>query len=531
MIELLRISNLALIDDLEIEFSSGLNVLTGETGAGKSFIMRAVGFLTGEKLAADMVRPGEEKARVEALFVLDGEEYVLRRELSAETGRSRVFINDSLSSQETVRELRPRLTLHTSQHGQQRLLQPAYHAELLDGFLGESSALAERDRLLAAARQARQERLELEEKVRGLAERRDLLEHQKAEIDKVSPEPGEEERLLERREALKGRAKALEAAERSLSILHGQGEGLLDLQGRLQREVEALGGIDPEYAEIADRLEELRQALSELDARLRREGPGGGGPDLEAVEARLFEFSSLKRKLGKGMEEILRLKDELESSLSLLDSHALDARRLEERERKLAAELGAAVDRLNEARREAAESLAATLTTELSGLGFSAETRVMFDFEAVEIFEGVHEDRPRILWLPNPGHSPQPLDRIASGGELSRFLLAMVALAARERLPTLIFDEVDAGVGGMTLNRLGEKLSDLAARQQVLLVTHWPQLACMAGRHFHVHKETRDGMARINCRRLGRNEIFGELSRMAGGGAKGEALARELLGG
>ena len=232
MLEYLRIRNLALIEDMELEFSRGINVLTGETGAGKSFILKALGFLLGDRLGADMVRPGADRAQVEAVFALRDEDLVLRRELLAESGRSRLYINDVLSSQESLRELRPRLVSHTSQHAQQRLLQPAFQARLFENAFPEPALLEERDRLLEQLHALAEQRDALLARQAGLAERRDLLEMQQLEIDKVAPEEGEEERL----EALRSQARDAEArreeSERALLLLHGdEGPGLLDLLG------------------------------------------------------------------------------------------------------------------------------------------------------------------------------------------------------------------------------------------------------------------------------------------------------------
>lgn len=535
MLEFLRIQNLALIEDLELEFAAGLNVLTGETGAGKSFVMRALGFLLGDRLEADMVRPGRDRAVVEALFHEagpDGGELVIRRELAGSTGRSRLFVNDALSSQEAVRDLRARLVWHTSQHGQQRLLSPAYQGRMLDAFLPDPGLVERRDALLAELREVAARRGELAARVQSLQERREFLEYQGREIEKVDPQPGEEAELLERRRAVKDEERLRQSVDGALDALHGGEGSLLERVAALGREVEALAGIDPGYAEEAEALEGMRQRLLELDARLRREErEAGGGFDAEAVEARLFELSRLRRKLGRSLEEIIDFRAEIAENLSFLDSCALDMKRLDRREAALARALGEALAALGAARREAGAALATALAAELRGLGFAQEVGVAFEFTPVEIHPGLAEDRARMLWTPNPGQAPQPLDRIASGGELSRFLLALVGLLTREAMPTLLFDEVDAGIGGLTLTSVGARIAALAQRQQVILITHWPQLAALAGRHFMVCKEVADGATSVRCLPLAGQDVFDELARMAGGGAQGQALARELLAG
>lgn len=532
MLEYLRIRNLALIEDVALEFAPGLNVITGETGAGKSFILRALDFLTGDRLERDMVRAGADAAGVEALFALADGDVVLRRELSAETGRSRIFVNDKLSSQDAVRELRPRLVLHTSQHGQQRLLSPAYQSRIVDAFLPDQGVIAEKDRLLAELRALAEERAALAGRVAELTAKRELFEYQAAEIAKVAPKAGEEEELAARREELQAQTRSAEAVERSLALLHGREEGLLSLLDHLAAEARALAAADPDFAADAAALEEARHNLRDLDARLRRRGaPGAAARDLEQVEERLFALSKLRRKLGRSLEEIVGLGREIAETLSFLDSHALDELRLAQREAEAAQTLAAAAATLSAARREAAGDLARVLTADLQGLGFGSGARVDFAFEPVQLHPGISEDRARLLWLPNPGLPPQPLDRIASGGELSRFMLALAGLMSRQELPALLFDEVDAGVGGLTLNRLGERLAELAGRQQVILITHWPQLAVLAGRHFSVDKDVAGDLATVQCRRLDGPDIEAELARMAGGGSRGQVLARQLVRG
>ena len=548
MLEYLRIRDLALIDDLELEFGPGLNALTGETGAGKSFIMRALNFLLGERLTPDMVRPGADKAAVEALFALADRDVVLRREVSAETGRSRVFLDDRLSSQEAVREMAPSLVLQTSQHSQQKLLSPAYQAHVLDAYMARTDPdsaglLGGRDSLLSGLRVLAEERRELEERVAGLEARRELLEYQQGLIDKVDPAPGEEETLLARKQAQADHARMAQCVETALSLMHGDGEGLLVAVDRLADEVGRLAGLTPDpsgseeareaagYEAEAEFLLDAKERLRDLDARLRRQGGLDQGYDLEAVESRLFELSQLKRKLGRSLEQVTDLREEIRQGLSLLDSCALDRRRLDQREAALVADLRALLASLNAARRRAAQALAQALETDLCGLGFSDQARVRFDFESREVHPGCAEDRARLLWVPNPGQPPQPLDRIASGGELSRFTLALAGLMSRDDLPTLIFDEVDAGIGGLTLNRVADRLADLAARQQVLLITHWPLLAARARRHFHVSKESDGDQTTVRCTPLAGEDVVLELARMAGGGSKGESLARDLLAG
>lgn len=531
MLEYLRIRNLALIEDAELDFAPGMNVLTGETGAGKSFILKALGFLLGDRLGADMVRQGAEKAQVEAQFHMDGREIVIRRSLLAESGRSRLYVDDALRSQECVRSLREQLLAHASQHGQQQLLQPAFQARLMESTLKDPDLLRRRDELLEQLRSVEARRKELRAREAHLLERRDILEMQQQEIDKVAPEAGEEERLEEQRAIVRAAEQTREQYELALGLLHGEEEpGLLDMLGRLERCLHQMARTDDSVSEDADAVTALRQQLSHLSGRLRRPPLPEDMPDVEQMEERLYALAQLKRKLHRSLDEILELREEIRENISFLDACALDITLLDKEEKQLAAQLQEVLSALLPQRREAAADFARQLEEELRQLGFSEQVRVIPDFMPQEVWPGLMDEKVRILWAPNPGQAPQPLDRIASGGELSRFLLALMSVRPKAESATYIFDEVDAGVGGLTLNKLAEKLENLAKQRQMLVITHWPQLAARAQKHFQISKTIRDNATFTTCVPLEARQRHAELVRMAGGGQQGEALAASLEG-
>ena len=531
MLEYLRIRNLALIEDAELDFAPGMNVLTGETGAGKSFILKALGFLLGDRLGADMVRQGAEKAQVEAQFQMDGREIVIRRSLLAESGRSRLDVDDALRSQECVRSLREQLLAHASQHGQQQLLQPAFQARLMESTLKDPDLLRRRDELLEQLRSVEARRKELRAREAHLLERRDILEMQQQEIDRVAPEAGEEERLEEQRAIVRAAEQTREQYELALGLLHGEEEpGLLDMLGRLERCLHQMARTDDSVSEDADAVTALRQQLSHLSGRLRRPPLPEDMPDVEQMEERLYALAQLKRKLHRSLDEILELREEIRENISVLDACALDITLLDKEEKQLATQLQEVLSALLPQRREAAADFARQLEEELRQLGFSEQVRVIPDFMPQEVWPGLMDEKVRILWAPNPGQAPQPLDRIASGGELSRFLLALMSVRPKAESATYIFDEVDAGVGGLTLNKLAEKLENLAKQRQMLVITHWPQLAARAQKHFQISKTIRDNATFTTCVPLDARQRHAELVRMAGGGQQGEALAASLEG-
>ena len=237
-----------------------------------------------------------------------------------------------------------------------------------------------------------------------------------------------------------------------------------------------------------------------------------------------------KKKLDFTMDEILELREEIRENISFLDACALDITLLDKEEKQLAAQLQEVLSALLPQRREAAADFARQLEEELRQLGFSEQVRVIPDFMPQEVWPGLMDEKVRILWAPNPGQAPQPLDRIASGGELSRFLLALMSVRPKAESATYIFDEVDAGVGGLTLNKLAEKLENLAKQRQMLVITHWPQLAARAQKHFQISKTIRDNATFTTCVPLDARQRHAELVRMAGGGQQGEALAASLEG-
>lgn len=534
MLDFLRIRNLALIHDLELELAPGLNVITGETGAGKSFILKALAFLFGDKLGPELVRAGEDKAVVEAIFRQDdlpgAPDLLLRRELSAGSGRSRLFVGETLSSIESVQALRPKLLLHVGQHGQQKLLSPAYQAQLVDALLDDPAVLTRRDEALALARELAHQRRQLADKVRELADKRELLEFQRQEIAKVAPTPGEEAGLLARREVLRGLEGARKARQDALGLLGGD-EGLASSASRLVRHLEALsralpspeGEPDP-LAEDLELVKNFALSAAELENRLRRlsvdAAASASGPlgdmDVEAVESRLYALAQLRRRLKRDLDEIVHLGQEIEANISFLDAAGLDDRRLAREEAAAMDSLRQSLTALALARQAAAARFCNSMAEELRALGFSEHLRLAVEFEPRQILPGLDEPMARILWQPNPGQPPQPLDRIASGGELSRFLLAVSRLMTRQERPTLIFDEIDAGIGGHTLVRVAQRLEELAAAQQLLVITHWPVLAARAQRHFLVSKEVEGGQTFTRCQQLDPAQSRRELARMAG---------------
>ncbi len=340
---------------------------------------------------------------------------------------------------------------------------------------------------------------------------------QQLEIDKVAPQEGEEEQL----EAL--RTEARQASERAadfsqaLTLIYGDdGPGLRDVLGQFEQALERICHYDTHIQAELEAVTALRENLPSIESYLRK-APEASHIDMDALESRLYALAQLKRKLRRSLDEIVQLRIEVEENLSFLDSCALDMGLLEKEEHALAQKLQVILKELIPLRRQCAETFAQQLEHALAGLGFSKDVHVIVDFVPVKLWGNINDEKARLLWAPNPGQLPQPLDKIASGGELSRFLLALVSVKKSGEGATYIFDEVDAGIGGLTLNMVAQRLQSLAEQRQMLLITHWPQLAAQGTRHFRIEKQEKDGATFTTCQQLHEQERQKELVRMAGG--------------
>ena len=538
MLRELSIRNFATIEDLRLELPPGFTVLTGETGAGKSIIMDALGWALGDRPDEEQIRGAAEEAVVEAAFELprdrrahevlgaegipqERDEFLVLRRHVLRGGRSKAYVNGRLSSAATLRALG---ALLVDVHGQgqgQSLLEPRRHRELLDAYAGVEDGVAEfRER----SRRAAALRRELDEaagRAREREQRLDLLRHQHGEIAAARLAPGEEETLQADRTVLANVERLLEAARAALALLAGEEGGARDAARRAAARLRDAERLDERLAGTRGLVEQAGDLLGEAVRELERYAdrlefdPGR----LEEIQARLHALERLKRKYGPTVEAVLehgaRAARELEELTAA--SEALPQREAEWQ--ALQRELAAAADALSAARAKAARELERKIAAELKDLGFA---RAGFQVPVVraEGPEGLGptgRDAVEFLFAPNPGEEPKPLHKIASGGELSRTMLAIKAILARaDRVPTLIFDEVDAGIGGGMAEVVGRKLYGLADGRQVLCVTHLAQIAAQADAHFQVTKQTARGATATLVRRLDADRTE-EIARMLGG--------------
>lgn len=547
----LIINNFALIDRLEVDFGPGFNVLTGETGAGKSIIMDAVGLLLGDRASPDLVRSGAGEATVEALFDVSdhavlaealeeagfavGEELILKRIVSR-AGRSRAYINGSLATLTQLQPLAELLVSICGQHEHQALLHREAHLALLDLF-GGLSGQAQAYR--AAYREWQRVTGELEALQAADRDRRqriDFLQHQSQEIAEARLDPAEEEGLIAERLLLQNAERLTSLCNEGYQLLYDDEGAVCEKLGRLADELCAVGQIDQQLGTHA---EVLRRALYEIEdvaTQLRDRSsaslfePGRQ----EEVEARLALLARLKRKYAPTIEAILAFQKDCDQEIDNLE-HADEAQEALRREQdQLSGAIQDLGTHLSSLRSDAARRMEQQVMAELADLAMPG-TRFQVALSPLPEPGLAGLERVEFLIAPNRGEALLPLGRVASGGELSRILLALKRVAPEvEGVPTVIFDEVDAGIGGMTATSVGRKLFEVSCSSQVLCVTHLPQVAAFADRHFSVNKGDRGGRTLTTLTRLEGEERVIEMARMLGGAKVTNATlenARELIAG
>lgn len=533
MLAELSIDDLVLIAAARLEFSPGLNVITGETGAGKTLLAQAIGLLMGQRGGDELVRPGAARAVVQALFENGDETLAVARELPR-GGRSRARMDGLLSSAAAVEEaLRRRLAFY-GQLEHARLLQLERQLDLLDGAVGE-----ELDPLIAAfgaafarARTLTRELDDLRGADRDRERELDMLRYQVAEIEAAGVEPGEDVRLAAERERARHAGKLLERAGGALALLAGEAEGTaLDGVRVAQRLIDEAALLDEGLAPLAERLSALAVELDDLAAALRDyiDGLDVDAARRDALELRHDKLALLMRKYGGSADEVLAYVGSARARLAALEEFAADEESLVVRVSAAQDDAVAAAQRLSEARSRLAPGVAARIEQELRGLAMPHAT---FAIEVVSRRDGWDAlgqhgaDEVEFVFGANPGVPPRPLRETASGGELSRAMLAIRGLVTLgDDVETLIFDEVDTGIGGVTAAALGERLRRLAERRQVLCITHLPQVAAFADRHFAIAKrsDAGQGTTETAVRLVEGDERLAELCRMLGAPADDQA--------
>jgi DNA repair protein RecN (Recombination protein N) len=551
MLRFLRIQHLAVIDSVEVEFEPGLNVLTGETGAGKSMLVEAVGLLLGGRASGDLVRTGEDVAAIEAIFENSGEELLVRREITAQ-GRSRAFINGALATAGALKDLSSRLIELHGQHEHQTLLDPSTHLAVLDTFGALEPLLTSTAAAFDAMQAIQGELARVQSAVKDRDARTDLVTFQLGELDRAAlKDPAEDASLAALRQILASAERVERLCAESYASLYDSDDAILAALGGVWRRVGELSTLDPKFQPYVDARDGIKSQLEDLAGFLRSYADGieASPARLQQVEERLALLERLKRKHGPTLADVIARRDALRRELGDLEGG--DDRRVA-LERQLAAARASyltAAQRVSAARRRAAAAFAKALVELLRDLAMEQtrfEVRLSDSPVPETLWTARGIDQGEFFLSPNPGEDLRPLARIVSGGELSRVMLAIKTLTATSRhgfsdagdrppsasAPGLIFDEVDAGIGGRVADVVGRKLRTLGSAFQVLCITHLPQIAACADTHFQIEKRVERGRTKTTVKRLDDDSRVDELARMLGGEAITDGLrrsAREML--
>jgi len=555
MLSELRIENMALIDSLQLDFSSrknGLAVFTGETGAGKSIILQAIQLLAGSRGAASWIRNDCDRAVVEASFDLDHEhpeirnllinqdvehdkECIIRRIISR-NGRSRVYVNDRLVTARLVGELMQNLVNIASQHDHQRLLVPRYHLDFLDTFGELWEERQEFERIFMQFKQLESQLRTLCEQEKDKEQRRDFLQFQLSEIREANVFVDEDIQLEQERIRLKSSTTLAELAGKSHELLQGR---MVENLAAIRKNMEQVAALDESARDLSDRIVSACFEVEDLEAALREYllSIPTDPHRLDAITNRLGVLKQLQRKYGPSIENVLEYGEQAEIELSSLETVEKKIEALEEERDKLIKKVMYAADGLSLSRTNVADKLRTAMENELVSLNFHHTdfkvSLVSCSDGNIDGIQATGKDQVEFLFSANPGEPVKPLAKVASGGELSRLMLAMKCiLARRDQVNTVVFDEVDAGIGGKAAEAVARKIVELSSHHQVLCITHLPQIAASADDHYMVTKQVENGRTVSTISSLVNDERIMELARMLGGDSLTEqtvAYAKELI--
>ncbi len=547
----INLKNFAIIDDLSINFSKGLNIITGETGAGKSIIVDAINIVLGDKTTADLVKSGREEAQIEALFdckknsalrtklcslgfETEGDELLIKRVLYRK-GRSRVFINGNLATFSMLEKITDGLIDIFSQHEHQTLLKEDKHLVVLDEFGGLNGAAKVFGELFHKYLVTKRELEQCERDQKSQIEREHFLKFQCSEIDSAALQAGEDQKLEEEKRIFSNAERLYSIVNESYEALYEGQKSVLDCLKSVNSQIEEAIRIDPALTEIAKSVEraivEIQDAaftLRDYGSRIRFDTDR-----LNYIENRLQDIRKLMRKYGANAEQILERKEIMEEELANISRYEERVKTLNDEISNLELKINEKAQELSEKRRKAAEKLTSSVQAEFGKVSIQGG-RFTVQFEKKE-FSSNGYDRVAFLFSANPDEEPKPLNRVISGGELSRIMLVLKEILARvEGGSVLIFDEADSGIGGAVAESVGLKIKNLSKAYQVICITHLPQIAKFADTHLAVTKTLEDNRTSVRVRSLGRKERVDEIARMLGGlkvTEKTVEAARDMLKG
>lgn len=541
MLKSLTVWNFALLEHVQVEFEPGLNILTGETGAGKSILIDSLGAVLGARMSADMVRSGCDWLRVEAVFSLEDEslglhelltqqaiddadkELIITRQLTR-AGRSTALINGCHVTLAVLRQIGAYLVDIHGQNENLALLKEENQFHLLDGYDSDvSEALAAYECVYREWREKKKAYAEKQQASREYAQRLDMLHWQDKEISEANLKPGEDEQLEADIRKLSHAEKIVGSVEESYQLLEGgggNGLGVLPALSQVKKDLEEIGRFDDALANAQKMVEEAYISLQEASYELRDYGESVEfSPErLDQLQSRMDVIYRLCKKYGATLADVLAHQAKVEQELSEIENYDEDIAALEKEIAALEEKLGQKADALTKLRTAAAQDLSAAIEEQLFALGMP-KARFHIRVEQAEDYGANGRDDVAMFFSANPGEAEKPLQKVASGGELSRIALAIktVASSRDSSVPSMVFDEIDTGIGGRTAQMVAERIALVAQYKQAICITHLPQIACMADAHLYISKRTVEGTTATQIRPLSERERISEIARMASG--------------
>lgn len=541
MLKSLTVWNFALLEHVQVEFEPGLNILTGETGAGKSILIDSLGAVLGARMSADMVRSGCDWLRVEAVFSLEDEslglhelltqqaiddadkELIITRQLTR-AGRSTALVNGCHVTLAVLRQIGAYLVDIHGQNENLALLKEENQFHLLDGYDPDvSEALAAYECVYREWREKKKAYAEKQQASREYAQRLDMLHWQDKEISEANLKPGEDEQLEADIRKLSHAEKIVGSVEESYQLLEGgggNGLGVLPALSQVKKDLEEIGRFDDALANAQKMVEEAYISLQEASYELRDYGESVEfSPErLDQLQSRMDVIYRLCKKYGATLEDVLAHQAKVEQELTEIENYDEDIAALEKEIAALEEKLGQKADALTKLRTAAAQDLSTAIEEQLFALGMP-KARFHIRVEQAEDYGANGRDDVAMFFSANPGEEEKPLQKVASGGELSRIALAIktVASSRDSSVPSMVFDEIDTGIGGRTAQMVAERIALVAQYKQVLCITHLPQIACMADAHLYISKRTVEGTTATQIRPLSERERISEIARMASG--------------
>lgn len=561
MLKSLEIKDYALIDHIQIEFEKGLNIITGETGAGKSILIDAMSLLLGERASIEVIRKGSQKSVVEGIFEVEGNkkvkslleendieflpELIIRREISLK-GSNRCFINDSPVPLNLIKEIGDLLVDLHGQHEHQSLLKTETHIDFVDDYSSNEKLLNEYQSLYHQLKRKKAELNELRNKEASLKEKKEIYQFQINEIDLVNPLPQEDEQLIEELNVLENSEKLLLLSDEIYNLIYESDNSVNDILGEVKHKLSQLSSIDKSMLEAEGECESALTIIKELASTIRtyKSKIDIDPKEVEEKRERLAAINLLKKKYGGTLQKVIEYREKIGNEFNLAENFSEEIAGYEKQLREIRKQTGEAAQRLSESRKKNAKKIETEVKKVLSQLGIAEpqfEIRINHqladeggDFIPINSKKYLYSekgiDEVEFFISTNPGEDLKPLIKVASGGEVSRIMLSLkTILAKNDKLPILIFDEIDTGISGRIAQKVGLALKDLASYHQIIAITHLPQIAAMADHHFVVEKIQEDNRVVSHIKKLDEQEHIKEVAKLLSGEKVTDASIQSAL--